>query len=156
MPMTFARRVYLIAGIYGLIVLLPQYLLEERNSRDFPPAITHPEYYYGFVGVGIAWQLAFLVIATDPARYRPMMVPSVVEKASFGFAAIALYHRGRLALPMLVAATIDLILGVLFLIAFVRTPPRRERIPDGIIERSVGGPSPPPSLADWLNDRGRT
>jgi hypothetical protein len=121
MPMTFAKPVYLIAGIYGLIVLIPQYLLEEKNGRDFPSAITHPEYYYGFVGVGIAWQLAFLIIATDPARYRPMMVPSVVEKASFGFAAIALYLRGRLALPMLAAATIDLILGVLFLIAFVRT-----------------------------------
>ena len=66
LTMTFARRVFLIAGIYGLIVLLPQYVLEEKNGRDFPPAITHPEYYYGFIGVGVAWQIAFLVIASDP------------------------------------------------------------------------------------------
>ena len=121
--MTFARRVFLIAGIYGLIVLLPQYVLEGKNGRDFPPAITHPEYYYGFIGVGVAWQIAFLVIASDPARYRLMMIPSIVEKGSFGFAAIALSLRGRLPVPMLAAATIDLILGVLFLLAFVRTSP---------------------------------
>jgi hypothetical protein len=28
----------------GLIVLLPQYFFIEKNNRDFPPAITHPEY----------------------------------------------------------------------------------------------------------------
>lgn len=121
--MIFARRVFLIAGIYGLIVLLPQYLLEEKTGRDFPPSITHPEYYYGFIGVGIAWQIAFLILAADPLRYRPMMIPAIVEKASFGFAAIMLYLHGRLAVPMLAAASIDLALGVLFLIAFVRTSP---------------------------------
>ena len=38
--MKFARRVYLIAAIYGLIVLVPQYFMEGKNGRDFPPAIT--------------------------------------------------------------------------------------------------------------------
>jgi hypothetical protein len=64
--MTFARRLFLIAGSYGLLVLTPQYLLEGRIGRDQPPAITHPEYFYGFVGLGMAWQFAFLVIARDP------------------------------------------------------------------------------------------
>ena len=45
--MKFAKIVFLVAGIYGLIVLLPLYFLEERTGRDFPPPITHPEYYYG-------------------------------------------------------------------------------------------------------------
>jgi len=40
--MTFARRLFLIAGIYGLIVLLPLYFLEEKTGRDYPPPITHP------------------------------------------------------------------------------------------------------------------
>jgi hypothetical protein len=88
--MTFARRLFLIAGIYGLVVLTPQYLLEGRIGRDYPPAITHPEYFYGFVGLGVAWQLAFLVIARDPSRFRPMMVPAVVEKLTFGGATIGL------------------------------------------------------------------
>lgn len=52
--MTFARRVFLIAGSYGLVVLLPQYFLESRTGRELPPPITHPEYYYGFLGVAVA------------------------------------------------------------------------------------------------------
>ena len=31
----FASRVFAIAGIYGILVLAPQYFLEERLSRDF-------------------------------------------------------------------------------------------------------------------------
>jgi hypothetical protein len=38
--MKFARRIFLIAGVYGLVVLLPMYFLEEKNGRDFPPPIT--------------------------------------------------------------------------------------------------------------------
>ena len=52
--MRFARVVYFIAGIYGLLVLLPQYFLEEKTGRDFPPAITHPEFFYGFIAVAVA------------------------------------------------------------------------------------------------------
>src|ERR1044071_7727466 len=73
----FARRVFLIAGIYGLIVLLPMYLLEEKTGRDFPPPITHPEFYYGFIGVAVDWQVLFLILSRNPIRYRPMMIPSV-------------------------------------------------------------------------------
>ena len=79
----FARRVFLGAGIYGLIVLLPQYFMEGRFSRDFPPALTHPEHFYGFLGVAVAWQCAFLLIARDVERFRPFMLPAMVEKVSF-------------------------------------------------------------------------
>src|SRR3954469_10973304 len=105
--MTFARRVFLIAGVYGLLVLLPMYFLEARIGRDQPPAITHPEYFYGFLGVALAWQVAFLVIATDPARFRPLMVPSVLEKASFGLASVALASAGRIPAVVLVGGLID-------------------------------------------------
>src|SRR6185503_235028 len=93
--MTFARRVFLIAGIYGLIVLVPQYFLEAKTGRDFPPAITHPEFFYGFIGVAAAWQVAFLIIARDPVRYRLMMIPAMLEKLSFGIAAIVLFLQER-------------------------------------------------------------
>lgn len=43
--MRFARVVFMIAGIYGLIVMTPQYFLEAKTGQDFPPAITHPEFY---------------------------------------------------------------------------------------------------------------
>ena len=74
--MRFARRLFLTSGIYGLIVMTPLYVIEQRVGSDHPPAITHPEYYYGFAGVGIAWQLMFLVIASDPVRYRMAMLPA--------------------------------------------------------------------------------
>ena len=119
--MTFAKRVFLVAGVYGLIVLLPLYFLEAKTGIDYPPAITHPEYYYGFIGVGVAWQLVFLIIAGDPVRYRPIMLAAIVEKASFGLAAIVLYLTGRLHLQMLLAGLIDLSLGALFIMAFART-----------------------------------
>ena len=117
----FARRVFTIAGIYGLIVMLPQYFLEDMTGRLYPPAITHPEYYYGFIGVVVAWQIAFLIIGRDPIRYRPLMIPSILEKAGFAFAAIPLYLLGRLSVQLLGAALIDMTLGVLFVIAYIRT-----------------------------------
>lgn len=119
--MIFARRVFLFAAIYGFIVLLPQYFLEGKTGRDFPPAITHPEYYYGFVGVALAWQIVFLIIARDPIRYRPIMLAAIVEKAVFGLPAIALYLGGRLHLEMLLAGLLDMSLGVLFIMAYART-----------------------------------
>ncbi|MGH7494644.1 MAG: hypothetical protein ACREOO_19905 [bacterium] len=70
--MKFAKWVFRIAGIYGLIVLTPMYFTEGQISRDFPPAPTHPEYYYGFIGVALAWQVLFLLLSKDPLRYRIM------------------------------------------------------------------------------------
>src|SRR5206468_3338498 len=67
----FAKRVFTIAGIYGLIVLLPLYFLERRLGEIQPPAITHPDFYYGFIGAAVAWQIVFLIIGRDPERHRP-------------------------------------------------------------------------------------
>jgi hypothetical protein len=119
--MIFAKRVFFIAAVYGLIVLLPQYFLEAKTGRDFPPAITHPEYYYGFIGIAVAWQIVVLIISRDPLRYRPLMLVGVVEKVVFGVPAIALYVTGRLSEQMLAAGILDLILGVLFVMAYRRT-----------------------------------
>ena len=119
--MAFARRVFLVAGIYGLIVIAPQLFLEAETSRTFPPAITHPEFYYGFVSTALAWQVAFLLIGRDPIRYRPMMLVALIEKGVFGFAAPVLYHQGRVPAPIVVFAGIDLVLGLLFLESWRRT-----------------------------------
>lgn len=110
------------AGVYGLIVLPPNYILEQRIGVDFPPPITHPEYFYGFLGVAIAWQIAFLIIGGDPVRYRPLMIAAVVEKFSFAIATIALYAQGRLTGATLVFGSMDLLLGVLFGWAYLVTP----------------------------------
>lgn len=118
---TFARRVFQIAGIYGLIVLVPQFFLADSIGRDSPPPITHVEYFYGFMGIALAWQLAFLVISRDPVRYRTMMIPAILEKASFALVTTILFLQGRLAAQMFGAGMLDLTLGVLFTIAYLRT-----------------------------------
>jgi hypothetical protein len=118
--MRFARRVFLIAGDYGLITVEPQYFMEGTIARMTGP-ITHPEYFYGFVGVVVAFQLVFLIIARDPVRLRPIMPACVVEKLSFGIAAWALYAAQRVRTDIVLFATIDLVLGVLFVVAWLRT-----------------------------------
>jgi hypothetical protein len=118
--MNFSRWLFRIAGIYGLIVLVPQYFLETKIGEQNPPAVTHPEFFYGFLGVAIAWQIAFLIISQDPIRFRTMIIPSVVEKFSFGIAAIVLFAQQRLPGMILAAGMVDLILGVLFLVAWRR------------------------------------
>ena len=117
--MKFARLTFLVAGIYGLIVMLPQYFLEAKTGRDFPPAITHPEFFYGFIGITVAWQLLFLVMSRDPLRYRPAIIPAVVEKASFSIAAVVLFLQQRLSPVALVPVSIDIILGILFIASYV-------------------------------------
>lgn len=120
--MKFAKRVFLIAGIYGLIVVLPLYFLEEKTGRDYPPPITHPEYYYGFIGVTAAWQILYLLISTDPIRYRPLMIPPMLAKGSFVVAVVILYLQGRVASTMVGASMIDLLLVILFFVSYLRTP----------------------------------
>jgi hypothetical protein len=124
--MKFARYTFLIAGIYGLLVLLPQYFLENRIGADSPPPITHPEFFYGFIGVAVAFQLVFLVIASDPRRYRLLILPSLVEKYSFVVAAVVLQMQGRIAPPMFAGAMVDALLGLLFLASWLKL--RREPV----------------------------
>ena len=119
--MKFARLVFLIAGIYGLLVLLPLYFMEEQTGRDYPPPITHPEYYYGFIGIAVAWQLVFLLMSRDPVRYRPLMLPAIVEKVSFGIPVAILYLQRGVSPFILGGAMADSFLAVLFLLAYVKT-----------------------------------
>jgi len=122
--MKFAKIVFWIAGLWGLLIITPLYFMFDLISRKDPPPITHPGFFYGFVGVGLAWQVAFLFIATDPARYRPLMIPSVLEKFSYGAAVVVLVLQGRMHPSDMVFACTDLLLGVLFVIAYLNAPPR--------------------------------
>ncbi len=119
--MRFAKNVFTVAGVYGLVVLIPQFFLEKSIGLQQPPAITHPEYFYGFAGVGIAWQIAFLIIGRDPVRYRGMMIPCMVEKFSFAIACTVLLLQGRLGSQIFAASMIDLTLGLLFVASYVKT-----------------------------------
>ena len=121
--MRFARWVFLIAGVYGILVIAPQYFLEERISREYPPAITHPEHFYGFIGVTLAWQVLFLVIASDPVGLRKAMLPAVLEKAAFAVAVPILYTQGRVPGALVPFAALDAMWGMLFTLSYLRTRP---------------------------------
>jgi hypothetical protein len=122
--MKFAKIVFNIAGAWGVIALLPLYFLFDRIGIDDPPPITHPGFYYGFAGIGLAWQIAFFLIARDPIRYRIMMIPGLLEKLAFGGAVVVLVAQNRMHTNDLVFGGIDLLFCVLFAIAFARTPAR--------------------------------
>jgi len=81
--MKFAKIVFLCAGIWGILILSPLYFMFDVIGRQDPPPITHPAFYYGFVGAGLSWQVAFLIIATNPSRFRPFMVAGMIEKFSY-------------------------------------------------------------------------
>jgi hypothetical protein len=115
--MRFPRWVFLLAGVSGILMVVPPYFLEAKTGLDDPPAITHSEYYYGFFGVTLAWQFLFLVIASDPVRYRPAMLPAMLEKASFAFAIPLLYGADRVAGVWLGFASLDATWLVLFVVA---------------------------------------
>ena len=122
--MKFAKITFLIAGSWGVLILTPLYFMFDLIGRQDPPPITHPAFYYGFVGVALAWQIAFFFIARDPIRLRPMMIPSVIEKFAYGLALVVLYAQHRLHPQDLAFGCIDLLFGILFLIAFSITAPR--------------------------------
>lgn len=118
--MKFAKWTFLIAGIYGLLILIPQYFLETKNGIDYPPAINHPEYYYGFIGVAVAWQIVFLIISQNPAKFKLIILAAIVEKFSYGIAVIILFSQARIVVPVLVVGLIDTMLGLLFIISYFK------------------------------------
>ncbi|MGA3088539.1 MAG: hypothetical protein ABSD75_08005 [Terriglobales bacterium] len=118
MRIRFAKIVFWSAGIWGVLVLAPLYFMFDRIGQQDPPAITHPAFYYGFVGAGLAWQIVFLIIATNPVRFRPLMVAGMAEKFAYAAALLVLYRQRRLHAADLGFGLVDLLFGVLFVLAF--------------------------------------
>ena len=125
--MRFARVVFFGAGVWGIVVLLPLYWLVDATGRRYQPPVDYPQFFYGFLSVTLAWQIAFLVIGTNPRRFRALMIPSIVEKFGYCTTLALLYGRGRIPAIDTQPIAPDLLLGVLFIVAFFRTraPERR-------------------------------
>ena len=119
--MKFAKAVFVIAGIWGVLVLTPLYFMFNAIGRQDPPSITHPAFYYGFVGTAFAWQVAFFIIAANPVRFRPLIIPSIIEKFAYAIPGTILYLQARMRASDLVFVAADFIFGVLFLIALFTT-----------------------------------
>jgi hypothetical protein len=119
--MKFAKVVFTGAGIWGILVTLPLYFLFDAVGRNSPPAINHPEFYYSFIGVTLAWQLVFLLIGRDVQRYRLMMLPAILEKLSYVVTTVVLFLRQKVSASQAAPCTTDLILAILFIAAFFKT-----------------------------------
>lgn len=117
--MTFAKWVFTLAGIFGLIMIAPLFFLEGEMARAGP--MTYPENYYGFVGVTFAWQLVYLVIGRNPAPYRPIMLLGALGKAIFFTSCWVLAWQGRTPVITAVVASPDIVLAGLFVAAWWRT-----------------------------------
>ena len=119
----FARRVFLLAGIAGLLVIVPLFFALDYIGQQYPPAVNHPEYYYDFLAIALAWQVTFLLIARDPVRFRPLMTGGMLEKAGHITAMAAMFVAGHIQLEQLITgAILDVILLGLFVMAYRRTP----------------------------------
>jgi hypothetical protein len=121
-PMKFARIVFGLAAVYGILSLLPLYFLLDKVGRDAPPPVTHPEFYYGFLGVTFLWQLVFVVMAKDPLRYRQLMPIAILEKLVYVVPVVILYAAGRVHANIMRSSLVDPIFAILFIVAYFRTP----------------------------------
>jgi hypothetical protein len=119
--MNFAKIAFIGAGVWGIVVLTPLYFLLDISGRQYVPPADYPHFFYGFVSVAMAWQFAFLLIGSDPARYRMLMPIAMFEKFSFILTLAVLHSRGRIAMMDAMAGVPDFVLGVLFVVAFVKT-----------------------------------
>ena len=119
--MQFAKWVYWLAAIYGVIVLAPLLFVEGQIARLTGP-VTSPEYYYGFAMCALVFQAIFWVIGRDPIRYRAIMPLTVLEKIPWGVTVWVLHLQGRTQGAVLAFASIDIALGLLFTAAWLKTP----------------------------------
>ena len=122
--MKFAKITFRVAAIWGVLIITPLYFMFDLIGRQDPPPVTHPGFFYGFARAALAWQIAFFFIASDPVRYRPLMIPSMFEKFSFVAAVVTLVLQARMHRSDLLFAGTDLLLGLLFVVAYFKTPPR--------------------------------
>jgi len=119
--MRFARVVFIAAGVWGVVVLTPLYFLADVTGRRYAAPTAVPQFFYGFLLVAMAWQIAFFVIGWNPGRFRPLMIPSVVEKLGYVVTVAVLYGQARISAAEAMATGPDLVLGVFFIAAFAKT-----------------------------------
>lgn len=108
----FARRIYIIAAIYGFLAVPALYLTDAPDP--------HRLLYFAFAGIALVFQGVFLVIARDPIRYAAFLPLTVFEKLSFGVPALAFWSQGQAADDMALGGAVDLLFAALFVAAWLK------------------------------------
>jgi hypothetical protein len=119
--MRFAKWVFTLGAIWGVIAVAPLYLAENALEARYGP-LTYPEWYYGMIEVILVCQLLYLLIGRDPVRLRPVMPVAILGKLGFASTLWTLYGLGRVPLQVTLTATPDLIWALVFAIAYLKTP----------------------------------
>ena len=114
--MKLVKWIFLIAGIFGLISTIPLAFAEKTIS------VQQPEFYYGFVFLNICLQIIYIIISKSPVRFRPIMIPAVLAKASGTIALTWLYLIGRVSSQWLAIGAVDGVFAILFIISYFSTP----------------------------------
>jgi len=114
--MKLAKRIFLIAGVFGLLMTVPLVFAEKFMN------VQQPEFYYGFVFLNICFQVVYLIISTSPVRFRPIMIPAFLAKASGAAALVWIYFAKSLSIPWIAIGAIDGVFAVLFLLGYLSMP----------------------------------
>lgn len=109
---TFARRVYIVAAIYGFLAVPVLYFTQAPDP--------HRLLYFAFAGIALVFQGVFLVIARDPLKYAAFLPLTVFEKVSFGVPALAFWSQGQAPDDMGLGGAVDLVFALFFLLAWVK------------------------------------
>lgn len=109
--MKIVRIIFALAAAWGFLAVIPG-LFADAGPR--------PEFHYGFLGLALVFQLIFVMVAIDPARFRPLIPIAVLEKLAFFMPVTLLYWQGRVVMgPVFVGAMVDGLLMLLFALAWI-------------------------------------
>jgi hypothetical protein len=136
-PTRFARFVFNAACAWGAVTLLPLPFM--RHAIENGLALTHLEYFYGFIGTAIAFQLVFWRVAAAPREFRSLMPACMLEKIAFAGPAVWLVAGGQADPSLLVFAGMDLVFFAMFLAAYLRLARRDGGLAPGRSPQGPGG-----------------
>jgi hypothetical protein len=126
--MRFPKICFAVAGWWGVLSLTPLFFFYKGIGKLSPPPLNHPEYYFGFVTVALAWQVGFLIISRDPSRYRAMMLPAMIEKFGYAACCFVLFANHQATSSTATFGGVDLLLGLSFLLAYLRVGSHQAQI----------------------------
>lgn len=117
-PIAFARRFCRFAGWYGILGLIPLLFMETKFGSHYPPPVSHPEFYFGFISIALSWHVAFLILSRNPLAHRTFLIPAGLEKLAFASSCIALFTFGKAPSFVALFGGIDLCFAGGFFYAF--------------------------------------
>jgi hypothetical protein len=115
--MRLSRWVFAIAGTFGVILILPfAYTTVVSGELSLPDGSGAGLFLIGSFLQHIVWQIVYFIIATDPHRFRPMMVPAIFSMGISGFSSIWIYAYGiRMGVPV---GVVSVLMALTFIVAY--------------------------------------